>query len=162
MVLRIQHAQTNTCTHTYTYKHAHTHTHMHTNIHTCTRTQSHTPLPLQYEAEDVVGNGNLFDALGVGLGTREMYNINLTMKKLGEDPKRGVNTARFFGKFFGLYADYYVFETTVNDNPAIPEAPGVFVCVCADYYVFETTVNDTPAIPEAPGLCVGLGGGGGG
>jgi len=36
------------------------------------------------------------------------------------------------------------------------------VCVCADYYVFETTVNDTPAIPEAPGLCVGLGGGGGG
>jgi len=29
-----------------------------------------------------------------------------------------------------VYADYYVFETTVNDNPAIPEAPGVFVCVC--------------------------------
>ncbi|KAF5843246.1 radial spokehead-like protein [Dunaliella salina] len=76
-----------------------------------------------YEAEDVVGNGRLFDALGVGLGTHEMYNIALTLKKLGEDPKRGVQNVRFFGKFFGLYADYYVFETTINDMPTIPEAP---------------------------------------
>eukprot|EP00967_Tisochrysis_lutea_P010851 scaffold12365_cov19-Tisochrysis_lutea.AAC.1 len=77
----------------------------------------------QYEAEDVVGNGRLFDALGVGLGTHEMYNIALTLKKLGEDPKRGVQNARFFGKFFGLYADYYVFETTISETPTIPEAP---------------------------------------
>ncbi len=77
----------------------------------------------------MVTNGRLFDALGVGLGTREMYNIALTLKKLGEDPKRGVQTARFFGKFFGLHADYYVFETTVSDPPTIPEAPGVWVWV---------------------------------
>lgn len=31
---------------------------------------------------------------------------------------------RFFGKFFGLYADYYVFETTLKDAPEAPEAAG--------------------------------------
>ena len=31
---------------------------------------------------------------------------------------------RFFGKFFGLYNDYYVFETTLKAAPEIPAAPG--------------------------------------
>lgn len=31
---------------------------------------------------------------------------------------------RFFGKFFGLQANYYVFETTLNEPPEVPEAPG--------------------------------------
>jgi hypothetical protein len=79
---------------------------------------------VQYEADDVVGDGNLFDALGVGLGRMEMYNVALAVKRLGEDPKRSVATVRFFGKFFGLHADYYVFETTLKDSPEVPEAPG--------------------------------------
>ncbi len=78
----------------------------------------------QYESEDVVNDGALFDALGVGLGRQEMYNLALAVKKLGEDPKRSVATVRFFGKFFGLHADYYCFETTLKEPPEIPEAPG--------------------------------------
>jgi radial spoke head protein 4/6 len=78
----------------------------------------------QFEADDVTGAANLFDALGVGLGRLEMYNAALALKRLGESTKRGVATARFFGKFFGLHADYYVFETTLKDPPEMPEAPG--------------------------------------
>ncbi len=78
----------------------------------------------QFEMDDVLGDAALFDALGVGLGRQEAYNVALACKKLGEDPKRAVATVRFFGKFFGLYADYYVFETTLKETPEIPEAPG--------------------------------------
>ncbi|CAD7696505.1 unnamed protein product [Ostreobium quekettii] len=46
-----------------------------------------------------------------------MYNIMLMAKKLGEDPKHGVATIRCFGKFWGLFADYYVFETTLKEAP---------------------------------------------
>ncbi len=48
----------------------------------------------------------------------------LAVKKLGEDGKRSVQTVRFFGKFLGLQADYYVFEATLGENPDMPEAPG--------------------------------------
>lgn len=72
----------------------------------------------------MLGDGFLLDAVGVGLGRNEMYGIALAVKKLGEDPKRSVATVRFFGKLFGLYADYYVFETTLKEPPEIPEAPG--------------------------------------
>lgn len=89
---------------------------MHTAYCSCSRPQ--------YECEDVAADGVLFDALGVGLGQAEMYAVMLALKRLGEDPKRSVKTVRFFGKFFGLYADYYVFETTLNEMPEIPEAPG--------------------------------------
>ena len=44
--------------------------------------------PVQYECEDVVGDGRLFDALGVGLGRAEMYSVSLAVKQLGEDPAR--------------------------------------------------------------------------
>ncbi|KAJ9522652.1 hypothetical protein QJQ45_019729, partial [Haematococcus lacustris] len=79
--------------------------------------------PNDYEAEDVVGDGMLLDAVGVGLGRAEMYNIALAVKKLGEDAKRGVARVRFFGKFFGLHADYYVFETELKEPPEVPDAP---------------------------------------
>lgn len=79
--------------------------------------------PNDYQSEDIVNDGFLFDALGVGLGREEMYNVQLAIKKLGEDPKVGISTIRFFGKFFGLSADYYVFETTLKTPPEIPDAP---------------------------------------
>ena len=84
----------------------------------------HTTHPTQYECEDVLSDGTLLDTLGVGLGRAEMYAAMLAVKKLGEDTTRNVATVRFFGKFFGLYSDYYVFETTLKDAPEIPEAPG--------------------------------------
>lgn len=71
----------------------------------------------QYECEDVVSDSNLFEAVGVGIGKQEMYNVMLMIKKLGEDPSKAVATVRFFGKLFGLAADYYVFETTLKENP---------------------------------------------
>lgn len=73
--------------------------------------------PNEYECEDAMTAAALFDAVGVGLGKQEMVNVMLAVKKLGEDPRKGVQTVRFFGKFFGLYADYYVFETTLKEPP---------------------------------------------
>lgn len=79
--------------------------------------------PNDYESEDVFSDALLFDALGVGLGREEMYGVAMAVKKLGEDPKRSVERVRFFGKFFGLNADYYVFETVLKEPPEMPEAP---------------------------------------
>ncbi|PNH08597.1 Flagellar radial spoke protein 4, partial [Tetrabaena socialis] len=79
--------------------------------------------PNEFECEDVEGDGGLLDALGAGLGRPEMYAAMLAVKKLGEDGRRAVQTVRFFGKFFGTQADYYVFETTLKDYPEMPEAP---------------------------------------
>lgn len=78
-------------------------------------------LNVQYECEDVLRDSNLFEAVGVGIGKQEMYNVMLMVKKLGEDPKKGVATIRFFGKFWGLSADYFVFETTLKETPEEPE-----------------------------------------
>lgn len=83
--------------------------------------------PNEFEAEDILGDGNMFDALGVGLGRAKMQAVMLAAKKLGEDPKRGIASVRFFGKFLGTHADYYVFETTLQAPPEEPEevlAPG--------------------------------------
>lgn len=52
------------------------------------------PVLLQYECEDALGDGHLFDALGVGLGRTEMVNVALAVKKLGEDPQKAVDTVR--------------------------------------------------------------------
>lgn len=74
----------------------------------------HMLAPLQYVCQDVSSDALLFEALGVGLGTAEMYSVMLAAKRLGDDPQRGVKAVRFFGKFFGLYSDYYVFETQLK------------------------------------------------
>jgi hypothetical protein len=47
---------------------------------------------VQYECEDILGDAALFDALGVGLGRREMVDVALAVKKLGEDPRKAVAT----------------------------------------------------------------------
>jgi len=73
--------------------------------------------PNEFECEDCWRDAQMFDALGVGLGLDEMYNVMLGVKRLGEDPTKGIATVRFMGKFLGLYSDYYVFETTMNDPP---------------------------------------------
>eukprot|EP00955_Chlamydomonas_euryale_P040782 351806-Chlamydomonas_euryale.AAC.10 len=79
--------------------------------------------PADFECDDIVADSYLFDALGVGLGRQEMYTVMLAAKKLGGNADRGVQTVRFFGKFFGTTACYYVFECTVNEPPELPEAP---------------------------------------
>ncbi|KAG1678015.1 hypothetical protein FOA52_000811 [Chlamydomonas sp. UWO 241] len=79
--------------------------------------------PADFESDDVVADGYLFHALGVGLGRAEMYSAMLAAKKLAGDGARGVSTVRFFGKFFGTQACYYVYECTVSEPPEVPEAP---------------------------------------
>ncbi|KAG1671917.1 hypothetical protein FOA52_003484 [Chlamydomonas sp. UWO 241] len=81
--------------------------------------------PNDYECQDIAADALLFESLGVGLGVSEMYGIMLAAKRLGDDPQRGVKAVRFFGKFFGLYSDYYVFETVLKPTalPEIPAAP---------------------------------------
>ncbi|KAI8464163.1 MAG: flagellar radial spoke protein 4 [Monoraphidium minutum] len=77
--------------------------------------------PNEYECEDIQGDAALLEALGVGLGRCEAVDVALAAKRLGQDPRHGVATVRFFGKFLGSHADYYVFETTLQNPPAEPE-----------------------------------------
>jgi len=79
------------------------------------------PEPNVFVTEDVVADGNLFAAVGAGLGSVEMYKVMLAMKKLGEDPEKALATVRFFGKFLGTGGDYYVFEATLK-TPTEPAA----------------------------------------
>ncbi len=67
--------------------------------------------------------GTVLDCLGVGLGRETAISIALAAKRIGEDPKAAVRTVRFFGKFLGLYSDYYVFEVAYKAKPATTEQP---------------------------------------
>jgi radial spoke head protein 4A len=73
--------------------------------------------PNEFETENVLSDAAMFGAVGVGFTQTEWYNIMLSIKQLGEDPVKGVKTLRFFGKFFGVKSDYYVFEATLNEDP---------------------------------------------
>ncbi|KAK9852594.1 hypothetical protein WJX84_003139 [Apatococcus fuscideae] len=77
----------------------------------------------EYECEDIVGNAALFSMVGAGLGEGETYRIALAARRLGEDAQHGLATLRFFGKFFGRAADYYVFEATPREAPAATGEP---------------------------------------
>ncbi|DBA92418.1 hypothetical protein WJX77_007770 [Trebouxia sp. C0004] len=80
--------------------------------------------PNEYECENVLNDAALMEACGVGLSRSDMYGVMMVCKQLGEDPKLGVATVRFFGKVLGVYADYYVFETTLKEQPEEDEAVG--------------------------------------
>ena len=77
-----------------------------------------------------MGYAALFGLVGAGLGESEVYRVALAARRLGEDPQQGVATLRFFGKFFGRAADYYVFEATLREPPApTGEAAGRLSCL---------------------------------
>jgi len=77
--------------------------------------------PNEFETENVLADAAMFGAVGVGFTQTEWYNIMLTIKQLGEDPVKLVKTLRFFGKFFGIQNDYYVFEATLQEEGEPPE-----------------------------------------
>ena len=82
--------------------------------------------PNEFETEDLMSGAALLESIGCGLGMKEMYNVMLALKSLGEDPSAKVATVRFFGKFFGISANYYVFETTLKEpNAGSEEAESV-------------------------------------
>lgn len=66
--------------------------------------------PNTYTCENMMEAASMFEALGVGMDAQEMYGAMLQLKRLGEDPKLKLQHVRFFGKFFGLFKDYYIFE----------------------------------------------------
>ncbi|KAG2444989.1 hypothetical protein HYH02_008859 [Chlamydomonas schloesseri] len=78
--------------------------------------------PNEFEAENMLGAAAVLDCLGVGLGREQGINIALAAKRIGEDPKLAVKSVRFFGKFLGLYSDYYVFEVAFKKPEAAKEA----------------------------------------
>lgn len=53
---------------------------------------------VQYECENMLNDAALMEACGVGLSRTDMYGVMMVCKQLGEDPKLGVATVRFFGK----------------------------------------------------------------
>lgn len=83
-----------------------------------------TRSPNAYAAEDTAKAGSLFGALGVAVSEPEMYSVSLQVKLLGEDPKLKLKSVRFFGKFMGMFADYYVFEAAAQvPAPLAAETP---------------------------------------
>lgn len=46
----------------------------------------------------MLNDAALMEACGVGLNRTDMYGVMMVCKQLGEDPKLGVATVRFFGK----------------------------------------------------------------
>jgi len=84
-----------------------------------------TQPPNDYTTDDLLEANELFAAVGVGLGPIETYNIAMSAQRLGENPELLVETVRFFGKFFGLRANYYVYETTLKEPPPPPETETV-------------------------------------
>mmetsp|Transcript_18571 Transcript_18571/g.25740 ORF Transcript_18571/g.25740 Transcript_18571/m.25740 type:complete len:486 (+) Transcript_18571:195-1652(+) len=77
--------------------------------------------PNEFETENILSDAAMFAAVGVGFSQTEWYSIMLTIKNLGEDPIKLLKTVRFFGKFFGIKSDYYVFEATLQEEPEPPE-----------------------------------------
>lgn len=67
-------------------------------------------VPNEYLSDDMTKTAWMLEAVGAGCDEREMYAVNLQMKRLGENPSLKLKHIRFFGKFFGIHQDYYVFE----------------------------------------------------
>lgn len=56
----------------------------------------------EFEAQNMLSDSVFFDACGCGVGRLDTYLVILALKQLGDDPKFGIETVRFFGKFFGI------------------------------------------------------------
>jgi len=56
----------------------------------------------EFEAQNMLSDSVFFDACGCGIGRLDTYFVILALKQLGDDPKFGIETVRFFGKFFGI------------------------------------------------------------
>lgn len=66
--------------------------------------------PNEYMTQDMTKVAWMLEAVGAGCDEQEMYGVVLQMKRLGQNPNLKLSNVRFFGKFFGLHQDYYVFE----------------------------------------------------
>ena len=55
------------------------------------------PAPNDFETENFLAQASLFEAIGVGLGRKELYEVAQAVRRLGEDPDAKVATVRFFG-----------------------------------------------------------------
>ena len=56
----------------------------------------------EFEAQNMLSDSVFYDAAGCGIGRLDTYLVILALKKLGDDPKAGIESVRFFGKFFGI------------------------------------------------------------
>ncbi|EFJ18162.1 flagellar radial spoke protein 6 [Selaginella moellendorffii] len=75
----------------------------------------------EYAVDNFLSDSAFFEAIGSGLGRAENYQIVLTMRQLGGT--KIVSKMKFFGKFFGINSNYFVFETT-SEPAAEPEGGG--------------------------------------
>lgn len=60
----------------------------------------------------------LTEACGVGLSRTDMYGVMMVCKQLGEDPKLGVATVRFFGKVLVPFAVTVCHKLLIEVAPA--------------------------------------------
>ncbi|MCO5578725.1 hypothetical protein L7F22_032570 [Adiantum nelumboides] len=72
------------------------------------------------DVADFLSESNYFEAVGVGVGRTESYYIVLASRQLSTKPR--ISKVRFFGKFFGLHGNYYVFETNKQQTDEQTEA----------------------------------------
>lgn len=81
--------------------------------------------PNDYTGEDLLEADDLFAAVGVGLGRIHTYQVAMATQRLGENPDLQLASVRFFGKIFGLKADYYIYEATLKEPSGPPEVDTV-------------------------------------
>lgn len=94
-------------------------------IHPVTGVVVKQPAPHPYSCDNMSKLAWMLDQLGVGLSEEEMYGVQLQLKKLGENPDYKLKHVRFFGKVYGMYKNYYIFEGT-------PEQPAPSVLETAE------------------------------
>ena len=73
---------------------------------------------MQYECENVLNDAALMEACGVGLSRTDMYGVMMVCKQLGEDPKLGVATVRFFGKVL-LHLSFDILRNVASHSIAM-------------------------------------------
>jgi hypothetical protein len=72
---------------------------------------------------DMAAEADALEWAGVSLGREEHARVALAIRRLAAH-EHDVKSARFFGKFFGRYLDYYVAEVEFRTRPKRGGAAG--------------------------------------
>lgn len=111
---------------------------------------------------DILTQARMFEWAGINLGSEETYALFCSIDRHIKDQQSGedggaLNYCRFFGKIFGLNADYFILEAKFTEAPEVDleegsrmEAPGAPGGV--NEYVYFATTNLTGAWTQLPWL----------
>jgi radial spoke head protein 4/6 len=89
--------------------------------------------PNAFECVNMAHVRMMLELIGEAMDPEEFYGVMLQLKHLGEDPDYKLADLRFFGKFFGLFNNYYVFEGIPKQRPASIRESETGMCSPCDF-----------------------------